>query len=98
VLLARRADALNKVAEACTDAHKVSGIQGGGKVATVQIDVSDKAQVSSVLSKIPDELKSIDVLGTRGIRYSLRNSLYELFHSKQRWLRARNGPHRSNLH
>jgi len=62
VLLARRADALKNVADACADAHKGSGIQGGGKVATVQIDVSDKAQVSSVLSKIPDELKSIDVL------------------------------------
>ena len=65
MLLARRADALKKVADACADAHKGSGIQGGGKVATVQIDVSDKAQVSGVLSKIPDELKSIDVLGAR---------------------------------
>ncbi|KAF9653108.1 NAD(P)-binding protein [Thelephora ganbajun] len=62
VLLARRADALKKVADACVDAHNGSGIQGGGKVATVQIDVSDKVQVSDVLSKIPDELKSIDVL------------------------------------
>ena len=67
MLLARRADALKKIAEACAEAHKVSGIQGGGKVATVQIDVSDKAQVSSVLSKIPDELQSIDVLGTCSI-------------------------------
>jgi len=97
VLLARRADALKQVAEACADAHKVSGIQGGGKVATIQIDVSDKAQVSSVLSKIPDELKLIDVLGTRDIWYSLQSSLYEPFHSKQRWLRGRNGAHRSNL-
>lgn len=62
ILLARRADALKKVAGACVDAHKSSGIQGGGKVATVQIDVSDKAQVGGILSKIPDELKSIDVL------------------------------------
>lgn len=64
ILLARRADALQKVADACMDAHKGSGIQGGGKVATVQIDVSDKTQVNNVLSKIPDELKSVDVLGT----------------------------------
>jgi len=62
VLLARRADALKKVADACADAHKGSGIQEGGKVATVQIDVSDKAQVNSVLSQIPDELKLIDIL------------------------------------
>jgi len=62
VLLARREDALKKVADACLDAHKSSGIQGGGRVATIQVDVSDKTQVSSVLSKIPDDLKSIDVL------------------------------------
>ena len=77
MLLARRADALKKVADACTDAHKGSGIQGGGKVATVQIDVSDKGQVSNVLSKIPDELKSIDVLGKHDIQRSSRCSLYE---------------------
>jgi len=62
VLLARRADPLKKIADACVDAHKGAGIQGGGKVATVQVDVSDKAQVSNVLGKIPDDLKSIDVL------------------------------------
>ena len=67
MLLARRADALKKVADACTDAHKGTGVQGGGKVATIQIDVSDKAQVSGILSKIPDELKSIDVLGAHDI-------------------------------
>lgn len=62
VLLARRADALKRVADACVDAHKGSGVQGGGKVALVQIDISDKAQVNGVLDKIPDELRSIDVL------------------------------------
>ena len=63
MLLARRADALKTVADACVNAHRDSGVQGGGRVATVQVDVSDKAQVSSVLSKIPDELKSVDILG-----------------------------------
>jgi 3-hydroxy acid dehydrogenase/malonic semialdehyde reductase len=77
--LARRADALKKVADACVDAHDGSGVQGGGKVATVQIDVSDKTQVSNVLDKIPDELKSIDVLGMRNISWS---NLYEPFHSE----------------
>ena len=64
------------------DAHKDTGIQGGGKVATVQIDVSDKAQVSSVLSKIPDDLKSIDVLGAHDLRHSVQNTLYEPLHSE----------------
>jgi len=62
VLLARRADVLKKVADACAGAHKGSGVQGGGKVATVQIDVSDKAQVDNILSKIPGEFKQVDVL------------------------------------
>lgn len=82
MLLARRADALKKVADACADAHKDSGIQAGGKVATVQIDVSDKAQVNSILNKIPDELKSIDVLGAYNIRCSSQNGLYEPFRSE----------------
>jgi 3-hydroxy acid dehydrogenase/malonic semialdehyde reductase len=51
------------------DAHKGSGIKEGGRFATIQIDVSDKAQVGNVLNKIPDELKSIDVLGAHGVRH-----------------------------
>jgi len=62
VLLARRAEALKQVADACIDAHKDAGVQAGGQVTTIQVDVSDKAQVSSVLSKIPDDLRAIDVL------------------------------------
>ena len=78
-------------------AHKGSGVQGGGKVATVQIDVSDKAQVDSVLGKIPGEFKQVDVLGAHAIRRSPQNGLHEPSHSEQRWLRAWNGSHRSNL-
>ena len=73
---------MKKVADACTGAHRDTGVQGGGKVATVQIDVSDKTQVSNVLSKIPADLKSIDVLGAHDIRYPLQNSLCEPFHSE----------------
>ncbi|EGN92457.1 hypothetical protein SERLA73DRAFT_147190 [Serpula lacrymans var. lacrymans S7.3] len=62
ILLARRADALKAIADACTTAHKESGVQQGGKVATIQLDVSDKAQVSGLLDKIPAELRAIDVL------------------------------------
>jgi 3-hydroxy acid dehydrogenase/malonic semialdehyde reductase len=63
VLLARRADALKNVADACTAAHKETGVQHGGQVTTVQVDVSDKDQVASILDKVPAELKNIDVLG-----------------------------------
>ena len=69
------------MADACADAYKGSGVQGGGKVATLQIDVSDKTQVNNVLSKIPDELKLVDVLGTYDIWYSPRSSPRKPFHS-----------------
>ncbi|KAH7930794.1 NAD(P)-binding protein [Leucogyrophana mollusca] len=62
VLTARRADVLKKVADACTAAHKESGVQQGGIFSTIQLDVSDKAQVSGLLDKIPAELRNVDVL------------------------------------
>ena len=64
ILCARRKDALDKVAETCKSAHVASGVQQGGKVATVQLDVSDKAQVASFLEKVPQDLRDIDILGT----------------------------------
>ncbi|PCH38211.1 NAD(P)-binding protein [Wolfiporia cocos MD-104 SS10] len=62
ILCARRVDALNKVAEACVAAHKESGLQQGGKITTVQLDVSDKKQIASLFNKIPPELHAIDIL------------------------------------
>ncbi|RDX56841.1 NAD-P-binding protein [Lentinus brumalis] len=62
ILAARRVDALKSVAEACTAAHKESGLQQGGKFATVQLDVSDKKQVASLFDKIPQDLRNIDIL------------------------------------
>ncbi|CAL1704784.1 unnamed protein product [Somion occarium] len=62
ILTARRVEALNEVAEACKVAHKESGLQQGGKFAVVQLDVADRKQVSSLLEKIPDELRKVDVL------------------------------------
>ncbi|EJF65794.1 NAD(P)-binding protein [Dichomitus squalens] len=62
ILAARRTDALKAVAEACTAAHKESGIQQGGKFATVQLDVADKKQIASFIDKIPQDLRSIDIL------------------------------------
>ncbi|CCL99119.1 uncharacterized protein FIBRA_01133 [Fibroporia radiculosa] len=62
ILCARRADALKKVAEACSTAHKESGLQQGGKFVTVQLDVSDKTQVASLFDKVPAELQAVDIL------------------------------------
>lgn len=63
ILLARRTDALEKVADACKTAHKESGLKQGGNVTTIQLDVSDKAQVAAFLDKIPKELRDVDILG-----------------------------------
>jgi len=52
-LLARRAEALSKVSDACITAHKESGLQQGGKFASVQLDVSDKQQVAALWTKVP---------------------------------------------
>ena len=56
-------EALKAVSEACVAAHKESGVQQGGKFATVQLDVSDKQQVASLLDRIPQDLREIDILG-----------------------------------
>ena len=63
ILIARRADALSKVSDACVAAHKESGLQQGGKFASVQLDVSDKQQVASLWTKIPQDLRNVDILG-----------------------------------
>ncbi|KDQ33275.1 hypothetical protein PLEOSDRAFT_1033771 [Pleurotus ostreatus PC15] len=62
ILVARRADALKSVADACVAAHKESGVTQGGKFATIQADVADKEQVASILDKIPSDLRAVDVL------------------------------------
>jgi len=62
ILCARRTDALKTVAEACVAAHKESGLQQGGKVATVQLDVSDKQQVAALFDKVPQDLHAVDIL------------------------------------
>ncbi|KAJ8472690.1 hypothetical protein ONZ45_g2791 [Pleurotus djamor] len=62
ILVARRADALQTVASECTSAHKASGATQGGKFATIQADLADKEQVTSILDKIPEDLKKVDIL------------------------------------
>lgn len=49
--------------DACVAAHKESGLDQGGKFASVQLDVSDKAQVALLWDKVPQDLRSVDVLG-----------------------------------
>jgi len=62
ILIARRADALSKVSDACVAAHKEAGLQQGGKFAPVQLDVSDKQQVASLWNKVPQDLRNVDIL------------------------------------
>jgi len=62
ILLARRADALKDVTNACIAAHKESGLQQGGKFATVQMDVSQKDQVATLWDKVPQGLRNVDIL------------------------------------
>ncbi|KAF8894596.1 hypothetical protein BD779DRAFT_1619632 [Infundibulicybe gibba] len=62
ILLARRADALKTISEACTAAHRESGLKQGGRFASVQLDVSDKSQVAGLWDKVPSELRDVDIL------------------------------------
>jgi len=62
ILLARRADALSKVSEACVAAHKDSGLQQGGKFASVTLDVSNTSQIATLWEKVPQDLRDVDIL------------------------------------
>ena len=57
ILTARRIDTLKQIAQ---DINKEVGV--GVKVLPIQLDVSKPDQVSSFVSKLPDEFKEIDVL------------------------------------
>ncbi len=98
--LLRRTEALKAVAEACTAAHKASGLQQGGKFATVQLDVADKAQIASFIDKIPQDLRSIDILGMSSRRllrvYSALTVLLPIS-SEQCRIRARCRENRRHL-
>jgi 3-hydroxy acid dehydrogenase/malonic semialdehyde reductase len=63
ILVARRADQLEKVAEAAGAAHKATGVQQGGKIIAVQLDISDRTQVAALWSKVPQEFRNVDILG-----------------------------------
>jgi Short-chain dehydrogenases of various substrate specificities len=63
ILLARRAEALKMVSDACIAVHKASGLQQGGKFTTVQMHVSDQTQIATLWDKVPQDLRTVDVLG-----------------------------------
>ena len=63
ILVARRAEALKSVTDACHAAHKESRMTRGGKFIGVQIDVADKSQVTGLWEKVPQDLRNVDVLG-----------------------------------
>jgi len=62
ILVSRRADQLEKVAEAAGAAHKAAGVQEGGKIVSVQLDVTDRTQVAALWSKVPQEFRNVDIL------------------------------------
>jgi len=62
ILLARRAEALKVVADAAAKAHKESGVAAGGKIVSVLLDVSDKAQIAALWDKVPADLRNVDIL------------------------------------
>jgi len=45
------------------DAHGQSGIQAGGKFAAVLMDVSNRQDVEALWTKVPQELRNVDILG-----------------------------------
>lgn len=64
ILAARRKEALEGVLEQVKAAYKESGAQAGGKFAVVTLDVSKRDEVAALWSKVPDDLRSVDILGT----------------------------------
>lgn len=65
ILIARRADALASVKEACIAAHKEGGSNFGGQFATVVLDVGDRPAIKTLWDKIPASFRNIDILGAR---------------------------------
>ena len=64
ILTARRKEALEGVLEQVKTAYKESGVQAGGKFAAITLDVSKRDEVAALWSKVPDDLRNVDILGT----------------------------------
>jgi 3-hydroxy acid dehydrogenase/malonic semialdehyde reductase len=45
-------------------AHKESNSSSGGEIATIPLDVSNREAVKSLWSKVPPQLREVDILGT----------------------------------
>jgi len=44
-------------------AHRQSGLQTGGKFASVHLDVSDRVAINKLWERVPGELRNVDILG-----------------------------------
>lgn len=64
ILTARRKEALEGVLEQVKAAYRESGVQAGGKFAAITLDVSKRDEVAALWSKVPDDLRNVDILGT----------------------------------
>jgi NAD(P)-dependent dehydrogenase (short-subunit alcohol dehydrogenase family) len=64
ILTARRKKALEGVLEQVKAAYEESSAQAGGKFAAITLDVSKRDEVAALWSKVPNELRNIDILGT----------------------------------
>lgn len=53
---------MDEVAAKCKTANQEGGTGKGGLVQTVILDVSNRSMVESVLDKLPEPFKRIDVL------------------------------------
>ncbi|EJD44045.1 NAD(P)-binding protein [Auricularia subglabra TFB-10046 SS5] len=62
ILVARRPEALNETVKACTTAHKESGVNAGGKFASLTLDVSKRDQIAGLLNQVPSDLRAVDIL------------------------------------
>nr|GAT58702.1 short-chain dehydrogenase/reductase family protein [Mycena chlorophos] len=62
ILLARRAEALEEVKQACIDVHQASKLSHGGQFAAIPFDVSDRVAINGIFDKIPANLRDIDIL------------------------------------
>lgn len=64
ILTARRKEVLEEVLEQVKAAYRESGVQSGGKFAAITLDVSKRDEVAALWSKVPDDLRNVDILGT----------------------------------
>ncbi|KAF8582666.1 NAD-P-binding protein [Ramaria rubella] len=62
ILVARRAEALAAVQQACVAAHKEGGSTSGGQFASVVLDIGDRQAISTLWDSIPSGLRDVDIL------------------------------------